>query len=66
MQHIRKSAKVSDMNTVNEQLIQIVTDNVFCDLVDYGVPAGQAYELSHIDIDPLEVMANVNLEGATL
>ena len=53
------------MNTLNEQLIQVVTDNVFCDLVDYGVHAGEAYELSHVDVDPLEVMASVNFEGTT-
>jgi hypothetical protein len=52
------------MNTANEQLIQTVKDNIACNLMDYGVTAGEAYDLAHIDFDPLEIMDNVNLESA--
>lgn len=52
------------MNTLNEQLIQAVKDNIACDLMDYGVTAGQAYDLAHVDFDPIEIMDSVNLESA--
>lgn len=52
------------MNTLNEQLIQTVKDNIACDLMDYGVTAGQAYDLAHVDFDPIEIMDSVNLESA--
>lgn len=52
------------MNTINEKLIQTVQDSITCDLIDYGLPAGEAYDLAHADFDPLEIMENVNLESA--
>lgn len=52
------------MNTINEQLIQSVKDSITCDLMDHGVPAGEAYDLAHFDFDPLEIMDSVNLESA--
>lgn len=52
------------MNTLNEQLIQTVRDNIACDLMDYGVTAGEAYDLAHVDFDPVEIMDSVNLESA--
>ena len=52
------------MNTLNEQLIQTVRDNIACDLMDYGVTAGESYDLAHVDFDPVEIMNNVNLESA--
>jgi len=53
------------MKTLNEKLIQSVKDSIFCELVDYGTPVGEAYELSHVDIDPVEVMESVSFEGAS-
>ena len=32
--------------------------------MDYGVTAGQAYDLAHVDFDPIEIMDSVNLESA--
>lgn len=55
---------MTNMNTVNEKLIQNVKDSIFCELVDYGVSAGEAYDLSLMDFDPLEIMEEINLESS--
>jgi len=51
------------MNTLNEQLIQVVKDNIACDLMDYGVVAGEAYDLAREDFDALAIMENIDLES---
>jgi hypothetical protein len=51
--------------TLNETLIQTVTDSVYCDLIDLGIDESSAYDLSHQNIDPIEIMDNVIFEGAT-
>ena len=65
MKSRKQNGNLPHMKTLNEKLIQSVKDSIFCELVDYGTPVGEAYELSHVDIDPVEVMENVSFEGAS-
>lgn len=50
--------------TLNEAITQSISDSVYCELVDMGIDETSAYDMSRENFDPIEIMANVNLESA--